>query len=468
MLSLGSHTFLDNQLQWFAAASGDYNPIHVDPVSARRLISGKQVVHGMHTILAALNCYYRENTQVPERLQAYFSKPIFMGEEVQFFFENINNETRIFVRNTYEEVASIRLIGSGRKISANIFNMRPDKRDPENYSFIELKDLAGKTPVMAALEDLDLYFSHVSRMLGVYPVATLMTFSRIVGMEAPGLNSLFTGLNVKFDEPNEMLLSWNVARHRSSFAPIQVQVETVGVHAALDVFVRPPPIAQASMLDVIEAVNDESFAGQRALVIGGSRGLGEVVAKCIAAGGGSVLVTYASGEIEALGVRDEITHQGGFCEILKLDVTQLKGLDNVIDTFKPTHMYYFASGRIRNNLKSYNLDYYDSYVAIYVRAFLAIARQLASNTDLPVRLFYPSSVFVDDTPDGFDEYANAKVAGERVCHTLEAEFPNLEILIKRLPMLKTDQTASLIPVAAKPALPEILQVVREMNISRQP
>jgi hypothetical protein len=463
MFSLGSYIFLDDESQWFAAASGDYNPIHVDPVAARRLISGKQVVHGMHTILAALNCYYRTNTQIPERLQAYFPKPIFVGDEVQIFYENINSETRIFVRNAYEEVASIRLIGSGRSIPTDIINMRPDKRNAESYSFSELKDLAGKIQVMAELDDLELYFSDVSRMLGAFPVATFMTFSRIVGMEAPGLNSLFTGLNVKFNEPNEMPLLWKVTRHRSSFAPIQVQVEAEGVHAVLDVFVRPAPIAQASMLDVKKIVNDESFAEQRALVIGGSRGLGEVVAKCVATGGGEVLVTYASGENEALGVRDAITHHGGSCEILKLDVTQLRCFESVIDTFKPTHMYYFASGRISNNANSYNSDLYDSYAAIYLNAFSAIARQIASNSELPVRLFYPSSVFVSETPDGFAEYAKAKMAGERECHALEAEFLNLDIFVKRLPMLKTDQTASLIPVAAKPALPEMLQVVREMN-----
>lgn len=463
MFALGSYIFPDHESQWFAAASGDYNPIHVDPVAARRLISGRQVVHGMHTILAALNCYYRTNSNIPECLQAYFPKPVFVGDEVQFFFEKIDSETRVFVRNAYEEVASIRLIGSGAPIRAGINNIRPHKRNAESYNFVELKDLAGKTHVMAERDDLDQYFPHVSRMLGAFPVATLMTFSRIVGMEAPGLNSLFTGLNVKFNEPKGMPLLWKVARHRASFAPIQVQVEAEGVQAELDVFVRPAPIAQASMQDVKQMVKNESFAQQRALVIGGSRGLGEVVAKCVAVGGGEVLITYASGEAEALGVRDAIIQDGGSCQILRLDVTQLKGFESVIDTFKPSHVYYFASRHISSNANSYNSDLYDSYAAIYLDSFSAIVRKIAGKCVFPVRLFYPSSVFVDDTPNGFTEYAAAKKAGEKKCHSLEAEFPNIDILVKRLPMLKTDQTASLIPVAAKSALPEMLKVVREMN-----
>ena len=463
MLSLGSHSFLDDHLQWFAAASGDYNPIHVDPFSARRLISGEQVVHGMKIVLTALKYYYQKNTHVPERIQAYFPKPIFIGEEVHFFVENINNETRISVRNSYEELASIRLLGNGLKITADILTMRPEKLEPESYNFSELKGLSGRTPVMAVLEDLDSYFPHATHMLAIYPVAALMAFSRIVGMKAPGLHSLFTGLDVKFGEPSNTLLSWSVVRHKSSFAPIQVEVAAEGIRAALDVFVRPAPMAQAGMIDVVQAVNDDSFVGQRALVIGGSRGLGEVVAKCVSAGGGSALITYASGEIEALGVRDAITQQGGACEIVQLDVNQLGSLAKITNTFQPTHIYYFASGPLRNNLKSYNTDYYDLYAAIYVHSFSAIVRQLATKTGHPIHIFYPSTVFVDDMPDGFDEYVDAKLAGERACRILEAENSNLEILIKRLPMLKTDQTASLIPVAAKPALPVILQVVREMN-----
>lgn len=39
----------------FAALSGDWNPIHVDPVAARRLLFGEPVTHGVHLAMWALD-----------------------------------------------------------------------------------------------------------------------------------------------------------------------------------------------------------------------------------------------------------------------------------------------------------------------------------------------------------------------------------------------------------------------------
>jgi acyl dehydratase len=45
--------------QRFAALSGDANPMHVDGLAARRLISGRAVVHGIHLLLTALDAWAR-------------------------------------------------------------------------------------------------------------------------------------------------------------------------------------------------------------------------------------------------------------------------------------------------------------------------------------------------------------------------------------------------------------------------
>lgn len=461
--ALGTHTFCADDLQWFAGASGDYNPIHVDPVAARRLIAGTQVVHGMFTLLSALDFYYRSHTHAPQRIKAYFQKPVLVGDAVQFFFESIENETRVFVRNDTEEVASIRLIGTGTMITTPAANVRPDKDAVKNYAFTELKDHSGIIPVTAAHEDLEQHFSHVAGVLGGYPVAAIMAFSRIIGMECPGLHSLFTGLDVTFSEPDATPIEWRVSRHLSPYAPIQVQVEGGGVYASLDAFVRPAPVAQASISDVQKIMDANACRGQRALIIGGSRGLGELVAKCVVAGGGDVCITYAHGKDDALALENALIAHGSSCDSAQLDVMQLYGFEALLDRFKPTHIYYFATTRIRNNAAPYNQALYEAYEAVYVEAFSQVARAAASSTTLPVRIFYPSTVFVDDTPKGFAEYADAKKAGEEQCRILEAENPNLHILIKRLPRMKTDQTASLMPVSAKPALQEMQQVVIQMQ-----
>ena len=76
---------------------------------------------------------------------------------------------------------------------------------------------------------------------------------------------------------------------------------------------------------------DGPFAGQRSLIVGGSRGLGEVTAKIVAAGGGHPVITYRDSQHEAERVAADIRGAGGQCEILRYDALapaaeQLEGI----------------------------------------------------------------------------------------------------------------------------------------------
>ncbi len=51
---LGRRTFSIDDQRCFATLSGDHNPLHLDPVVARRTMAGEPVVHGVHTLLWAL------------------------------------------------------------------------------------------------------------------------------------------------------------------------------------------------------------------------------------------------------------------------------------------------------------------------------------------------------------------------------------------------------------------------------
>ena len=49
---------------------------------------------------------------------------------------------------------------------------------------------------------------------------------------------------------------------------------------------RPPPVVQADMARVKQVIPPDEFKDSVALIVGGSRGLGEITARLIAAGGG--------------------------------------------------------------------------------------------------------------------------------------------------------------------------------------
>ncbi|MEO1425131.1 MAG: MaoC/PaaZ C-terminal domain-containing protein, partial [Pseudomonadota bacterium] len=64
----------------FAALSGDFNPIHVDPVAARRTLFGEPVVHGLHLVLWALDVRLGQGALPPlQNIRAGFKSPVLLG-----------------------------------------------------------------------------------------------------------------------------------------------------------------------------------------------------------------------------------------------------------------------------------------------------------------------------------------------------------------------------------------------------
>jgi len=84
----------------------------------------------------------------------------------------------------------------------------------------------------------------------------------------------------------------------------------------VDAFARHPPVAAATDFQQWRPGFSHEFAGQRALIVGGSRGLGELTAKIIAAGGGHTIITYSVGKEDAERVAAEIEGFGATCDVL--------------------------------------------------------------------------------------------------------------------------------------------------------
>src|SRR3989338_692035 len=88
MFNLKSRKFTFNDQTVFARLSGDYNPLHVDPTIARRLIYGQPVVHGIHALLWSLDVCLEGQTNPIElsTLKVSFLSPIFLDQEVYCHF----------------------------------------------------------------------------------------------------------------------------------------------------------------------------------------------------------------------------------------------------------------------------------------------------------------------------------------------------------------------------------------------
>jgi hypothetical protein len=285
----------------------------------------------------------------------------------------------------------------------------------------------------------------------------------LVGMVCPGLHSIYGDLTVEAcnEQDPQDRLGFQVVSTEPRFRLVRMAIEGGGLVGSIKTAARMPPAPQASSSELSGAVERDEFAGSTALVVGGSRGLGEVTAKLLAAGGAQVIITYRVGSDEADAVAQDIRASGGTCETLAYDTgspaeAQLAGLERA-----PTHAYYFATPTIfRAQSALFERARLDAFLDVYVDGFARLAEALRAVRN-DVSLFYPSSVYVEERPRGMIEYAMAKAAGETLCSEMNLAWAPLRVVFGRLPRLPTDQTASVIETKFPSPVASLLPFVRE-------
>lgn len=295
-------------------------------------------------------------------------------------------------------------------------------------------------------------FPGLCALLGSEFVTSTALTSTIVGMITPGLHSIFSSLSLKLRPRRDLphALGFDTTSHDERFRLVKVAFQAPDFHGDLAAFVRYPPIASPTIASLRERVDPAVFAGQVALIIGGSRGIGSVIAKLIAAGGGQAMVTYASDFDAAIKVQSDIHSSGkGPCAVAQYDVSSLDHIYNLGDTSRFTHVYYCATSRISANESDvYDRENFLKYISVYVDGFKQLMLNLldARSADSPLWVLYPSTIFVESRPKHMTEYAMAKAAGELLCQDIMKARSNLLIKAPRLPRILTDQTAVVPPV----------------------
>ena len=461
---------LEDQLA-FAELSGDRNPLHMDPLMARRLLFGRQVVHGLHALLWALEECLTPLAQAVEleSLAAAFQAGIGLGQAVDCTLSPQG-----------ERSVEIRLHAGGAPVAWARAGWRPcARRAPEplpqpprepaicrELTAEQAAAVAGRVPLHLDGELAARHFPNLVRLLPTRQLGAILATTRLVGMECPGLHSVFSELELTFTAVRSGApeMRYRAAGGNPRLGLLLLAVDAPGLAGRIKAFHRPRPRAQASFAGIRRAVEPGEFAGQRALVVGGSRGLGEVAAKLLAAGGAEVVVTYHRGEEDAQQVVADIVAHGGRAACRPWNVLEPDpGLPPPAGgASTPLHLYYFATPFIFGGVKgTFSVERFRTFSAYYVEGFLRTARALAG-CGLE-RVFYPSSVAVDAPPADMGEYAAAKAAGEVLCEVLQRSRPGLVVHRPRLPRLATDQTASLLPLGEPEPAPLLLSHLRRLR-----
>lgn len=230
---------------------------------------------------------------------------------------------------------------------------------------------------------------------------------------------------------------------------------------------RPRPTAQPGLDEVKRGVRPDEFEGQRALVVGGSRGLGELTAKVLVAGGADVVITWFQSNSDADRVVDEIVSSEGRATSQRLDVADPFPAVRELSVSKgwvPTHLYYYATPPIFvRRSSSYDPILFSRFAEIYLSGFVDVVEACRRAGAEHLTAFFPSSVAIDEREESLLEYAAAKAAGEVVVKILATSNAWFNAVVRRLPRLATDQTATFLLVRTEDAMDTIMEVVRAMD-----
>ena len=443
----------------FSLFSGDFNPIHIDPIAARRLLTGQCIVHGMHCLIWALESLFIRNQLTVTEFKVRFLKPIFLNEEI---FCNWNaQKSRISILTEGVTLCTIDVtVGNIIPLSIQPKGTQAQSQYPEEISFNECLNF--KNYPLNSIEDPILghkLFPSFCIAYGQTILCDLGAASYVVGMKCPGLHSLFSSFKATFNAcRNEA--SFTSLESDERFRQVRLSFHGKSTDAEIEAFYRPPPSLSESISLISQQIDKKELQGVSALIIGGSRGLGATAAKIIAAAGGQVVITYHVGRADAEAICNEITNWGGLCRIIQFDVNENQ--NNSVDYTQFNQIYYFATPKVsakRNN----EFDQTQSVACrtIYVNAFKNICMNLIK-IDSQTKVLYPSTVLIESIPKGFEHFARIKLDGEKLCEKLNL-LGKIKVLVRRLPQLPTDQNQSIFETPLDNVVQCLLPIIREMN-----
>jgi hypothetical protein len=456
--------------QDFAALSGDFNPVHIDPLYARRTIFGKLAVHGVHLLMWGLESFLsaeKTDSTCISHIRADFWKSVDINETLICSWEH-TPKGKIILKITDDDIlymkCSFTLISNNQ--CCNKKEQIIERENVQDCVELEPSEITGKNGNLQLILNQELLknlFPKIALFVPVWQTATILGTTRLVGMECPGLHSLFSRLKITFGLEPVFECQWSVESFEETTKMLSITLNSGNsISGEIIAFHRGMPVKQISFNDVQKLVMPEEFFKERVLVIGGSRGLGEVTTKLFAAGGAEVILTYSKGKNDAEKIVREISEQGSNVSCRHFDVTTSNPASLIESGEKPpTVMCYFATPFIFSATQNkFSEQLFSQFCKFYVINFYHIAQYLIDCGT--TRIFYPSSTAIDEIPSNMSEYASAKIAGELLCRFIEKSNNNVIIQSFRFPRMETDQTLTLANVENLPPAGICLEQIRKL------
>lgn len=466
----------NNDIERFAAWSGDHNPLHVNSEFARETSFGRTEMHGMLSVINVLGAIQLGLSDPLRTLEIEFRGPLF--PETAYAVETVSSSGKVSITVSAGDAPLLVIRGDSAKpgltqgeddrsagdavaldARARDKGMRLAAADRQLHEFESGFEIAGTYSTDPPPES-----ATASGNLTPVQVRVLGLCSYVVGMEMPGLRSLFTSVRLRFADrctgttsvdSNLLCYRARTIRFDSQFRMLDAELEVATPEgefvaaAELRSYVRYTPIvrnlaALAAQMDVYKP----NLAGRVALVCGGSRGLGADLASALALAGCRV---FASSRGGPEGVQPLSEQPPGQLALHTKDVEFLRGdagdkawCSAALEIIRARHgrldilVLNACAPPAALRLGPESAALFDDYLNANLRlastplmTFLPILNE-SSGTVVCI-----SSSFVDEPQPGFAHYGALKNAVEGVVRSAARESSSLRTLIVRPPRLRT-------------------------------
>ena len=462
---LGDRTFSHEDQKKFSKFSGDKNPIHLDILNQRKTITGECIVHGIHSVLWAIELFNSKYFYIHESYIITFRNKISLNQKVYCVLDKINN--KIIIKNIDEKKLVVIKYKGLLKFyyDEDILPLGRKKKlsEPNEIDDNILKSkLYIKSQYGGEIEYAKDLFPRLSKSIDINLIYEVSILSNIVGMQIPGRNSLFASCKIFFKHQKNIEPAFRVKSFHDRLKLVNLEYHGINLNAEMGAYLLKKSTSSKINNDFKNRLIDLSrFDGRTILIIGGSRGIGSFVAKVIGLLGARVTISYNVGLIEASSVCNDINRNTLVenADHVKFNVLN----DDYSDVFKNKYddLFYFPTPKIISDASdTFSQDKYIKFKEIYCTYFENIALEFIRRGGK--KIFYPSSIYVEQNINGFDEYKLAKQDGELICKTLGSNY-FVKIIVDRLDRVDTDQTLSVLPVPSLDPLEVAIDIAQRMN-----
>jgi NAD(P)-dependent dehydrogenase (short-subunit alcohol dehydrogenase family)/acyl dehydratase len=459
--------FTTADLELFAAASGDRNPLHLDPEFAAATAFGAPIVHGALIAIAMLGALPDEALARMRSLRVSFSGALAPGSVATVSAATIDREPDAWeIRLTARGATLARVLarasaelptGTPERAGASDGPLAPMRATPAEPHASELRAGFTVRGAYTTGPELDVLAGRFGADALDRPLLEGLAWaSYVVGMELPGLNSLFAGLRLgvdsdsaDMDEGQALILRDHDERTgQLTIAGALAARSGIGrTLATIHGFVLPTaasPDPAVLGLDRAPAENRGAV-----VVIGGSRGFGASLTLALLALGYEVHVAYATSQRRATELAELAGAHASRLHLTRCDVRDPDAVRSFAGAVEAAEVPLVgvvlnaATPPLAMGLTPESAAELADYVAQSLRLVAVPLASLLPLVDAQRGwILFCSSAAISAPPRDWPHYVTAKTAIEGLASWVAATKPSLRTVVLRPPKMQTAMTGT--------------------------